>query len=78
MISRHGDAAAEAFARVFKAADVVALPAVEANWNSRELGHGGARIHTEFNVFGLRKPVRLVVRLGGFDHDDGFRANEVL
>ena len=59
VVAGHRDAAAEAFAGVFEAADVVALPAVEGDRDSGEFRHGGLGIDAEFGVAGLGEFIRL-------------------
>ena len=49
-ISRHREPAAEGAARVVKAADVIALPAVQRNRRARERGERGFRIGAERGV----------------------------
>ena len=59
VVAGHRNAAAEAFTGVFKAADVVALPAVKGNRNARKRGHGGIGIDAEIGVSGLGELVGL-------------------
>lgn len=50
MVSRHGDPAAQSFARVFKSPDIIALPAMERNRKGREFPHDRIRIHTHIGI----------------------------
>ncbi len=53
VVAGHRDAAAEAFAGVFEAADVIALPAVERDRDAGERGHCGFGIDAHSGVAGF-------------------------
>jgi len=68
IIASDSEAAAESGIWIFKAADVVALPAMERDGNASKLGQGSANIHAETAIAFLCEDERAFEMLGGFGH----------
>src|SRR5690242_13317441 len=69
IIARDSKATAESSVRIFEAADIVALPAMQGNGNARKECESCADINAELGVAFLCESERAFEMLGGFGHN---------